>query len=188
MPNDEFHQVRILESVCLSVPGQSSLASKGKYWLVEEKLKTSKSSKFMKYNTNTPDQKLDLSKYNSKQLKIVQPYFDLAEAYSCFSYWFSKKNETCIIICDVQGVANTFTDLQVLATEGYTFGCGNVASETSSANEITLEEWMDGHTCNSICKIFKDANGWNDASVASSSSDDDELPEVPILKTKSNRS
>jgi elongation factor 2 kinase len=67
------------------------------------------------------------------------------QAFSHFSYEFSDHK---ILICDIQGVNDLYTDPQVHSLSGKEFGYGDLGSEG-------LKRFLASHKCNKICRFFR---------------------------------
>eukprot|EP00667_Euglena_gracilis_P011405 EG_transcript_11646 len=66
------------------------------------------------------------------------------QAFSHFSYEFMDQR---MMIVDIQGVDDTYTDPQVLTLDGQGYGKGNTG-------EKGIENFLDGHWCNSLCNAL----------------------------------
>lgn len=71
------------------------------------------------------------------------------QAFSHFTYQASKKT---VLICDIQGVGDCYTDPQVHTIDGSGFGKGNLGRKG-------FEQFLATHRCNAICRYswFYDA-------------------------------
>ena len=67
---------------------------------------------------------------------------DIAQAFSHFS--FEKSNQT-LLICDIQGVENSYTDPQIHTQNGEGFGGGNLGM-------TGIRAFMLRHVCTDVCK------------------------------------
>lgn len=67
---------------------------------------------------------------------------DIAQAFSHFS--FDKSNQT-LLICDIQGVENSYTDPQIHTQNGEGFGGGNLGM-------TGIRAFLLRHTCNDVCR------------------------------------
>ena len=102
--------------------------------------------KFKKYNNNvgavcamSHEETLELNKTTS--LVNWDPT-STAQAFSHFS-WEHSQNQ--VLICDIQGVENRFTDPQIHTMSGKGFGLGNLG-------QTGIRAFLLRHTCNEICK------------------------------------
>lgn len=66
-------------------------------------------------------------------------------AFSHFSYEASRRR---VLICDIQGVGDLYTDPQVHSIDGEGFGKGNMGQRG-------FQKFFSTHRCNAICKFFK---------------------------------
>eukprot|EP00479_Gromia_sphaerica_P007603 TRINITY_DN258_c0_g1_i1.p1 TRINITY_DN258_c0_g1~~TRINITY_DN258_c0_g1_i1.p1 ORF type:complete len:255 (+),score=46.81 TRINITY_DN258_c0_g1_i1:923-1687(+) len=67
------------------------------------------------------------------------------QAFSHFTYEVSKRQ---MLMCDIQGVSDLYTDPQIHTVEGVGFGKGNMGQKG-------IDEFMASHRCNPICRYLK---------------------------------
>jgi len=67
------------------------------------------------------------------------------QAFSHFTYECSNHK---LLVCDIQGVSDCYTDPQVHSAEGKGFGKGNMGLRG-------IEEFLRTHRCNAICRYLK---------------------------------
>ncbi|KAJ1467631.1 kinase-like domain-containing protein, partial [Baffinella frigidus] len=70
--------------------------------------------------------------------------FALDVAFSHFTWEFSK---TTLLVCDIQGVGNFFTDPQIHSHDGESFSMGNLG-------QAGLHKFFKSHKCNNICRLI----------------------------------
>lgn len=80
------------------------------------------------------------------------------QAFSHYTYEASGRQ---ILICDIQGVGDRYTDPQIHSHDGVGFGKGNMG-------ERGVDRFLASHRCNAICRYLKLPN------VGPSSSHDEE--------------
>jgi len=74
----------------------------------------------------------------------VETAFELPQAFSHFTWEFSK---TTLLVCDIQGVGNFFTDPQIHSHDGESFSMGNLG-------QAGLHKFFKSHKCNNICRLI----------------------------------
>eukprot|EP00456_Euglypha_rotunda_P049457 TRINITY_DN3966_c0_g1_i6.p1 TRINITY_DN3966_c0_g1~~TRINITY_DN3966_c0_g1_i6.p1 ORF type:complete len:126 (+),score=17.36 TRINITY_DN3966_c0_g1_i6:115-492(+) len=67
------------------------------------------------------------------------------QAFSHFTYECSNHK---MLVCDIQGVSDCYTDPQVHSVEGKGFGKGNMGQRG-------IDEFLRTHRCNAICRYLK---------------------------------
>lgn len=67
------------------------------------------------------------------------------EAYSHFTYESSQHK---ILVCDIQGVRDAYTDPQIHSVDRKGFGKGNLGQRG-------IDKFLQTHRCNAICKYLK---------------------------------
>lgn len=109
--------------------------------------------KFVKYNNNfgetyendnaanamRPAQRPQQDPYERKEL------FDAAEAFSHFTL---SESGGSMLVCDLQGVQDLFTDPQIHTEDGKGLGMGNMGCEG-------IQKWCQKHQCNSACRAIQ---------------------------------
>jgi len=75
----------------------------------------------------------------------VETKDELPQAFSHFS-WEASNGQ--LLIVDIQGVANFYTDPQIHSQDGQSFGQGNLGMKG-------IESFLSTHTCNSICRSLR---------------------------------
>jgi len=125
-----------------------------------------------KFNEYTPPKKIDfvsawLLRLESRQgtpMCCVERYIDgsyrkhnnnfgyvsddernTPQAFSHFSYECSSKK---LLVCDIQGVSDMYTDPQVHSADGKGYGKGNLGQRG-------IDEFLRTHRCNAICRYLK---------------------------------
>lgn len=66
------------------------------------------------------------------------------QAFSHFTYHFSAGQ---LMVCDMQGVGNEYTDPQIHTADGNGFGRGNLGKRG-------MQKFLSTHTCNAVCQRF----------------------------------
>ena len=64
------------------------------------------------------------------------------QAFSHFTYQHSDGQ---MVVCDIQGVHDMYTDPQIHTLDGKGYGQGNMGKGG-------IEKWIQSHVCNDICK------------------------------------
>ncbi len=92
---------------------------------------------------------------------------DIAQAFSHFSF---EKSNQALLICDIQGVGNSYTDPQIHTQNGEGFGGGNLGM-------TGIRAFMLRHSCTDVCKqmglqpmVAKDVPDEGQAKLASGGS------------------
>jgi len=67
------------------------------------------------------------------------------QAFSHFTY---EKSNHCILVCDIQGVGDTWTDPQIHSHNQEGYGKGNMGQQG-------IDKFLESHTCNEICRWLK---------------------------------
>jgi len=84
-------------------------------------------------------------KYNSNYGFVSEDERNTPQAFAHFTYEASKRQ---VLICDIQGVGDLYTDPQVHSTDGTGFGKGNMGVRG-------FEKFLSTHQCNAICRYLK---------------------------------
>jgi len=84
-------------------------------------------------------------KYNNNQGWISEDDRNTPASFSHFSYVVSDKE---LLICDIQGVGDIYTDPQIHSKDGKGFGKGNLGQEG-------INHFLSTHRCNRICQFLK---------------------------------
>lgn len=84
-------------------------------------------------------------KYNNNKGWISDEDRNTPAAFCHFSYE-SSNNE--LLICDIQGVGDVYTDPQIHSKDGDGFGKGNLGREG-------MDSFLTTHRCNAICRFLK---------------------------------
>eukprot|EP00961_Rhodomonas_salina_P287414 3883398-Rhodomonas_salina.1 len=87
------------------------------------------SGQYMKHNDNDGHVESDL---------------ELPQAFSHFTWEASNQS---LLVCDIQGVGNYYTDPQIHSHDGEGFGMGNIGQDG-------IDKFLNTHKCNSICKLL----------------------------------
>jgi hypothetical protein len=66
------------------------------------------------------------------------------QAFSHFTY---EKSNHKILVCDIQGVGDTWTDPQIHSHDGTGYGKGNLGQEG-------IDKFLESHKCNKICQFL----------------------------------
>ena len=74
---------------------------------------------------------------------IVRHCKSTAQAFSHFTWEFSKAT---LLVCDIQGVGNFFTDPQIHSHDSESFSMGNLG-------QAGIDKFFRSHRCNTICKL-----------------------------------
>lgn len=101
---------------------------------------------FTKYNNNFGDvyEKDTACERTRSQLNRRTDAFFAAEAFSHFTLVDSGGT---MLVCDLQGVNDFFTDPQIHTDGGLGFGMGNMGRQG-------IEKWMARHKCNTLCRVL----------------------------------
>lgn len=113
-------------------------------FVMEPKLR----GEFTKYNSNFGEiyESADARKqFTPEQQAQRHAVFKLAEAFSHFSL---KETAGSMLVCDLQGVKDFFTDPQIHTEDGKGLGMGNMGQEG-------IDKWVQSHHCNEYCKVLK---------------------------------
>jgi hypothetical protein len=65
-----------------------------------------------------------------------------------FSHFTWEESKHALLICDIQGVADMYTDPQIHSTDMKGYGQGNLGMPG-------VKKFLEKHTCNSICRFLK---------------------------------
>eukprot|EP01089_Gocevia_fonbrunei_P007153 TRINITY_DN18206_c0_g1_i1.p1 TRINITY_DN18206_c0_g1~~TRINITY_DN18206_c0_g1_i1.p1 ORF type:complete len:508 (+),score=55.93 TRINITY_DN18206_c0_g1_i1:150-1526(+) len=84
-------------------------------------------------------------KHNNNYGYVSDDERNTPQAFSHFTYEASKKT---LLICDIQGVNDSYTDPQIHNREGAGFGRGNLGQKG-------FERFLATHRCNHICRYLK---------------------------------
>eukprot|EP01083_Nonionella_stella_P066821 176295_1 len=84
-------------------------------------------------------------KHNNNHGYVSEEERNTPQAFSHFTYEASNHS---ILICDIQGVGDLYTDPQMHSTDGKGFGKGNLGKRG-------FEEFLKSHRCNAICRYLK---------------------------------
>ncbi|KAJ1469829.1 kinase-like domain-containing protein, partial [Baffinella frigidus] len=74
----------------------------------------------------------------------VETNLELPQAFSHFTWEFSKAS---LLVCDIQGVGNFFTDPQIHSHDGESFSMGNLG-------QAGIDRFFKSHKCNNICRLI----------------------------------
>jgi hypothetical protein len=66
------------------------------------------------------------------------------QAFSHFTY---EDSGQCMVVCDIQGVHDMYTDPQIHTLDGKGYGQGNMGKGG-------IEKWIQSHVCNDICRYL----------------------------------
>ena len=69
---------------------------------------------------------------------------------AAFSHYTWENSKRKLLICDIQGVNDTYTDPQVHTSDGESYGIGNRGMDG-------VADFLRSHVCNDICRAFKPA-------------------------------
>jgi len=80
--------------------------------------------------------------------------FSLRNTPAAFSHFTWENSMRKLLICDIQGVSDTYTDPQIHTADGESYGIGNRGMKG-------VADFLRSHVCNSICRSFSlpDAGG-----------------------------
>lgn len=81
-------------------------------------------------------------KHNNNFGYVSEHERNTPQAFSHFSYEASERQ---ILICDIQGVGDLYTDPQIHSLDGIGFGKGNMGDRG-------FTKFLSSHRCNAICK------------------------------------
>jgi len=84
-------------------------------------------------------------KYNSNYGFVSEDERNTPQAFAHFTYEASKRQ---VLICDIQGVGDMYTDPQIHSIDSQGFGKGNMGRRG-------FEKFLATHQCNAICRYFK---------------------------------
>ena len=62
-----------------------------------------------------------------------------------FSHFTWEASTHTILVCDIQGVGDTWTDPQIHSFNGEGYGKGNMGNDG-------IQKFLESHKCNEICK------------------------------------
>jgi len=65
-----------------------------------------------------------------------------------FSHWSWEASRNTLLVCDLQGVGDCWTDPQIHTVDGRGFGKGNAGLQG-------IRQFLTKHTCNGICRALK---------------------------------
>lgn len=102
-------------------------------------------------------------KHNNNFGFVSEDERNTPQAFSHFSY---ESSSHAILICDIQGVGDVFTDPQIHSHDGIGFGKGNMG-------RAGFDQFCQSHRCNAICKYLK-LNKCNPKQI-----DEDRFDDVP---------
>lgn len=131
-------------------------------FVMEYKLKGT----FTKYNNNFGDtyEESDNTKVKLTPVEAAKRarVFKFSEAFSHFSL---KESGGSMLVCDLQGVNDFFTDPQIHTEDGKGLGMGNMGQEG-------IDKWGSKHQCNEVCRAIglRDLNAPAPAPTTASSS------------------
>merc|ERR1712157_448847 len=84
-------------------------------------------------------------KHNNNKGWVSEDDRNTPAAFSHFTYEASNKY---LLVCDIQGVGDLYTDPQVHSDDGNGFGKGNLGRNG-------IDEFLSTHRCNPICRYLK---------------------------------
>lgn len=84
-------------------------------------------------------------KHNNNRGFVSEDERNTPQAFSHFTYEISGHD---ILVCDIQGVNDRYTDPQIHCTDETAFGGGNLGT-------IGFRKFVETHKCNSICRFLK---------------------------------
>jgi len=84
-------------------------------------------------------------KHNNNFGFVSEDERNTPQAFSHFSY---ESSGHAILICDIQGVGDVFTDPQIHSHDGIGFGKGNMG-------QAGIDQFCASHRCNAICRYLK---------------------------------
>jgi len=84
-------------------------------------------------------------KHNNNFGYVSEDARNTPQAFSHFTYHESAHT---LLICDIQGVGDIYTDPLMHSTTNENFGRGNLGAEG-------MEKFLASHSCNAICRYFK---------------------------------
>lgn len=65
-----------------------------------------------------------------------------------FTHYTWEKSKHKLLVCDIQGVGDVWTDAQILTVDGKGYGTGNIGRRG-------INMFLKMHTCNDLCKFLK---------------------------------
>lgn len=84
-------------------------------------------------------------KHNNNYGFVSEDERNTPQAFSHFTYEASRHE---ILICDIQGVSDVYTDPQIHSRDGEGFGKGNMGGKG-------FKKFLSTHRCNAICRYLK---------------------------------
>jgi len=84
-------------------------------------------------------------KHNNNFGYVSEEERNTPQAFSHFTYECSSHK---LLVCDIQGVSDMYTDPQVHSADGKGFGKGNMG-------QAGIDEFLRTHRCNAICRYLK---------------------------------
>jgi elongation factor 2 kinase len=84
-------------------------------------------------------------KHNNNFGYVSEDERNTPQAFSHFTYEASQQQ---LLICDIQGVSDLYTDPQIHSIDGEGFGKGNMG-------EKGFEKFLSTHRCNAVCRYLK---------------------------------
>ncbi|CCW69885.1 unnamed protein product [Phytomonas sp. Hart1] len=111
-------------------------------FVMEPKLK----GYFTKYNSNfggvyQEDKRKDATDTQTKRRRMI---FETAES---FSHYTLVESGGSMLVCDIQGVNDLFTDPQIHTEDGKGLGMGNMGQDG-------IDKWIENHNCNESCQAL----------------------------------
>jgi myosin-heavy-chain kinase len=104
--------------------------------------------KFTKYNNNfgeVYEEGTSKEQLTPQEKESRRKLFLAAEAFSHFTL---AESGGSMLVCDLQGVNDFFTDPQIHTEDGKGLGMGNMAQEG-------IDKWVANHRCNEICAAMR---------------------------------
>ncbi|CCW63881.1 unnamed protein product [Phytomonas sp. EM1] len=150
-PNISFLQCYVVRIPRRDIPKAYQDMSKGFFsyttqdtkemmFVMEPKL----TGRFTKYNSNyggvyREEKWEDATDTQTKRRSMI---FEAAESFSHFTL---AESGGSMLVCDLQGVNDLFTDPQIHTEDGKGLGMGNMGQEG-------IAKWVENHCCNALCK------------------------------------
>jgi len=86
----------------------------------------------------------EFKKHNNNYGEVYNTHQETPEAFSHYTY---EKTGGQMLVCDIQGVGEFFTDPQIHTPLGTDYGMGNMGAEG-------ILRWQKAHRCNHLCQIL----------------------------------
>jgi hypothetical protein len=87
----------------------------------------------------------EFRKHNNNYGFVSEDQRNTPQAFSHFTYEASRHQ---LLVCDIQGVSDFYTDPQICTLSGQGFGRGNVGAKG-------FKKFLSTHRCNAICRFLR---------------------------------